>query len=268
MAEISRLLDCHASNYVRVGESGTGANHDRMAVMAALYREGKTLEYIGAQFGLTRERVRQIVRRAGVSASDGGYAMTSEARRRMAALRRDEASLQKYGCTHAQFLALRDLQKQAILFSRGPIGAFQRQRANAKVRSIEWRLTLWQWWTIWQESGKWEQRGRERGQFCMSRIGDAGAYEAGNVRIVTVTENISEGYATSPAEVRAKMRQRRDELGLTDRERDYFNLLQRGCGPNEIAAHLGVSAKTATHVTGLLRRRPQLRALLTHEVAA
>lgn len=41
-------------------------NHEREAVMAQLYRDGKTLQDVADVFGLTRERVRQILARVGV----------------------------------------------------------------------------------------------------------------------------------------------------------------------------------------------------------
>lgn len=39
---------------------------ERINKMASLYKEGKTLEEVGAEFGLTRERVRQILEKAGI----------------------------------------------------------------------------------------------------------------------------------------------------------------------------------------------------------
>ena len=47
-------------------------NLEREAVICALYREGRTLQEVGDVFGLTRERVRQILRRAGVPPEAGG----------------------------------------------------------------------------------------------------------------------------------------------------------------------------------------------------
>ncbi len=46
-------------------------NQKRAEAMAALYREGKTLEEVGAAFKVTRERVRQLIKGL-VSRSDGG----------------------------------------------------------------------------------------------------------------------------------------------------------------------------------------------------
>jgi hypothetical protein len=66
---------------------------------------------------------------------------------------------------------------------------FWSQRTKANHRGIEFNLTFEQWWDIWQQSGKWEQRGCRRGQYVMSRYNDAGAYEVGNVFIQTCTDN-------------------------------------------------------------------------------
>lgn len=74
--------------------------------------------------------------------------------------------------------------------------AFEGQRAQAKFRGIEWRITLDEWLLIWMESGKWEQRGRGEGKYVMARFGDLGPYAAGNVKIILATENLSEAQYT------------------------------------------------------------------------
>jgi len=48
---------------------------ERNAYMESQYREGRTLASIAAEFHITRERVRQILRRRGVSVNDGGIAV-------------------------------------------------------------------------------------------------------------------------------------------------------------------------------------------------
>jgi len=63
---------------------------------------------------------------------------------------------------------------------------------------------------VWKDSGRIGERGR--GQYVMGRYGDKGAYEIGNVKIITAAENTREGKkltgnnnpATRP-EVRAKI---------------------------------------------------------------
>ena len=71
-------------------------------------------------------------------------------------------------------------------------GKYNQQKSNAKRRGIAWQLTFDQWWDIWFTSGKWKQRGKLTGQYCMARPGDVGAYSVGNVRIVPVTQNHNE----------------------------------------------------------------------------
>jgi hypothetical protein len=166
--------------------SGRKEPTDREVAMAAAYRAGKTLAEIGADHGgISRQRVDQILkRRFGIRASDGGEVLRAKHRRiaRMAA--KDERALKRWGCTWAQYVLLRDMRK--------PTGAFSRQKQNADNRGIAWELTLWQWWTVWQESGHWDQRGRGCRGYCMCRRGDAGPYALGNVFIQRATINSSE----------------------------------------------------------------------------
>src|SRR5215471_5027663 len=70
-----------------------------------------------------------------------------------------------------------------------PLGQYIRQRSRAKARGIVFLLTFEEWWTIWQESGKWDQRGKTKGAYVMARFGDQGPYAADNIRICTVAEN-------------------------------------------------------------------------------
>lgn len=74
-----------------------------------------------------------------------------------------------------------------------PLFRFQCQRTRAKQRGIGWELTFDQWFGIWTDSGHWERRGRKAGCYCMARNGDKGPYAVGNVSIVTVEQNHSEG---------------------------------------------------------------------------
>lgn len=66
------------------------------------------------------------------------------------------------------------------------------QRVSARHRGIDWELTFKQWWKIWKDSGKWEQRGRGHGKYQMARFGDEGPYSVDNVRIITSDANLAE----------------------------------------------------------------------------
>lgn len=66
------------------------------------------------------------------------------------------------------------------------------QRIHSVKRGIPFNLTFNEWWDIWDKSGKYEERGCKRGQYCMSRVGDLGAYEVGNVFIQLHSLNVSQ----------------------------------------------------------------------------
>lgn len=70
---------------------------------------------------------------------------------------------------------------------------YDQQRWRAHTRKIQFNLSFTEWWDIWQKSGHWEDRGRRVDQYVMSRVGDSGAYEVGNVFIQTQKENASNG---------------------------------------------------------------------------
>lgn len=159
------------------------------------YRNGETLAAIGADFGITRERVRQVLAlKKGMDGTDGGLFVRANRKRSELDTARDQAARARWGCSHAEYKALlaigKDMQAQGICRERTPVGAYRAQKANAARRSIGWALTLWQWWTIWQESGRWEERGRGHG-YMMCRKGDSGPYSADNVFIAPGHHNVS-----------------------------------------------------------------------------
>lgn len=71
--------------------------------------------------------------------------------------------------------------------------AFTTQKTNAKMRGIEFVFTFEQWCEWWIASGKWEERGRGRGKYCMRRHGDVGPYSIDNVFCGTNEENLRDG---------------------------------------------------------------------------
>ena len=180
----------------RHGAVGLGVDRGRAEAMAAMYRGGKTLQEIGDLYGVTRERVRQIIsKQAGITAEDGGQRAAAERKRAVAKAKKDAASLEKYGCTYDEYLSLmmagKELRMAGFPASKTPTGAFVSQKNNALGRGIEWNLKLWDWWQVWQQSGKWDMRGRAKDAFVMCRFKDDGPYEIGNVYIATLAHNSS-----------------------------------------------------------------------------
>ena len=102
--------------------------------------------------------------------------------------KRDAHFLAKHDMTHAEW-------KQLV--RAGITGSYSQQKSNARERGIAWHLTLGEWWSIWQQSGHWNERGRGARGYVMCRVGDVGPYEVGNVFIGTGIQNTSEGRKTS-----------------------------------------------------------------------
>lgn len=155
----------------------------RCADMKARYLAGETLQQIGDSYSLTRERVRQILAKyEGINRTHGGQSKTAAAKRLYRDALKDARYYAKHGCSFAQYLWLLKVKRATV--------PFMQQRTNSAIRGIGWELNLWQWWTIWQESGHWAERGRGQG-YCMCRRGDLGPYAVGNVFIAKATENSS-----------------------------------------------------------------------------
>jgi hypothetical protein len=71
--------------------------------------------------------------------------------------------------------------------------AFMRNMRGAKRRGIEFKFTFEDWANAWLERGRWYQRGKEAHEYVMGRFDDQGAYEVGNVEIITFTQNVQDG---------------------------------------------------------------------------
>jgi hypothetical protein len=164
----------------------TATNLQRAEKMATMHRQGVTLAKIGETFGVTRERVRVILKCQGITRSDGGKSVSAHSRREAHASAVNARSLIKYGVS-------REEVKKA--HSNGLIQAYRYQKNNAAARGVEWGLSFAQWLQVWTLSGKIDQRGRGKGKYCMSRIKDTGGYVMGNVHIQLNDENGREAVA-------------------------------------------------------------------------
>src|SRR5258708_22481690 len=69
---------------------------------------------------------------------------------------------------------------------------FKEQKAQAKQRGIPFLFTFDEWRGYWLASGHVRERGVRRGQYVMSRPGDKGPYDVGNVSIIKVEQNSRE----------------------------------------------------------------------------
>jgi hypothetical protein len=148
-----------------------------------LFRSGMAVTRIAPKFGVTRQRVQQILKRCGLTALDGGRsfvtALNGTADNRLKK-RRADRFIDTYGCTRGQAWTLS---------TKGQRLSYRQQRRNAGVRGIPWEMTLISWLIVWESSGKLNDRGRGHGNFVMARRGDDGPYHPDNVEIVTADQN-------------------------------------------------------------------------------
>jgi transcriptional regulator with XRE-family HTH domain len=185
-------------------------NHARVVrrsdypTIAARYKSGLTLEQVGAEFGITRERVRQIVKKAGVTRLDGGKTISTlmQTPDKVAALRakneRIEARIRATWDMSLDDYRAHVAEYGSCVVGSSPMGKYQQHRKNALARGIAWQFTFAEWWKVWQESGKWAERGRGNG-YVMARWGDGDApYSPDTVYICTQGENAKDSFIVHP----------------------------------------------------------------------
>jgi hypothetical protein len=176
------------------------ADQQRIDHMEALYRSGITLQAIGDEYGISRERVRQLLtKHRGIDRNFGGQRAVALGKAKDAHTlrirKRDEHAQRLFGCSYD--LAVEINGGCALWRKKNTVAiAYLDQKRNAGPRGIEWRFTLPEWWAVWLESGKFDQRGRAG--YVMARHGDSGPYSPENVYICTAGQNFSDSYLVHP----------------------------------------------------------------------
>jgi len=164
-----------------------------------LFASGATTITIGKIFGVSKQRIQKILSKNGIKRKNGGasvyYRQAAKPHLQQMAelsLRSEKLFFDCVGCSHEEYKKINRKFKNKN--SSSPAKVFSSQRGNSKTRGIRWELNFFQWWTLWEKSGKWNQRGRKKGNYVMARNEDKGPYALGNVKIITNTSNIKEHY--------------------------------------------------------------------------
>lgn len=230
----------HLAQRGRPPRGGLGRDQE----MKKLFENGATLQEIGTQFNVTRERVRQILKKAGITGKDGGARVSSALRKVDNAedqlFRRQARVIAVFDCDMDTFLSYNDGLPQS---TPGCLAmGYRSQKRNAERRGIEWKFNFPQWVDAWRMSGHIDQRGRGKQKYCMARIGDQGAYEPGNIYFTTNQNNGKEASEHAKKYYSENcMTSERDELGLTPREREAFEHYKNGVkSPKGMAEAMGV----------------------------
>lgn len=146
----------------------------RTSAMAHRYKSGETLAQIAKDYSMTRERVRQIILKVGLTGKDGGATKQAAKKRELRIQESEARFLAARGLSKAEF------KKIAQKYGREPYNAFMNRRRNSKRDNQGWNLKFGEFWAIWQRSGKWEQRGRGEG-YQLRRVDPNKPWQPGNV---------------------------------------------------------------------------------------
>lgn len=162
-----------------MGKRGRKPNLLRNLEIVERFCNGETMGELEAAYGVSRQRIQQIYSRHGKNWTDGGTSIRAKKRKLEIKSKKDRECFRRYGCVLDQFNSIPATARLA----------FRAQMGTSARRGVKWKLNLWEWWSIWQSSGKWKFRGRRVGQYVMCRIGDNGSYQIGNVFIDTASNN-------------------------------------------------------------------------------
>lgn len=122
--------------------------------------------------------------------------------------------------------------------------AYSHHKSNSKRRGVAFELTFEDWRDIWISSGKWDQRGKGRGKYCMMRHGDAGPYAIGNVLIGLNEDNLRAG--NKGRKFTAEHRARLSAAGL-GRPKDYCRGARNAMHRPEAKAKISTSISGSKH---------------------
>lgn len=150
----------------------------RALEMIEARKRGDSLDEIGKRHGVTRERARQIIKKHGGPTGFLArvYSGTKTKERKAAHVAAVLARYKRTWAEHRQLVAT------------GATQAWRKQKNSCRLRGIAWELPFEDWWRLWQESGHWEQRGRSRDAYVLTRADYALPFSATNALITTFSD--------------------------------------------------------------------------------
>lgn len=189
----------------RVNKTKNGA---RYSEIAGMWKSGVVMEDIAKRYGVSRQRIQQILKNQNLEREDGGQAIDKFKRaHEIVAKQKEREKAKEIRCQAKWGMSLIEYREHVDKWGNtakigSPMHRFMIQRKTAiHTRKIGWELSFADWWRFWQESGKWDERGRGKG-YGMSRYGDTGPYAKGNIYICTIGQNFSDSYLAHSAKSR------------------------------------------------------------------
>jgi hypothetical protein len=197
-----------------------------------------TLNDLGLQEGITRERVRQILSTAGVNAEQSHRKLSRSVRIEVEKRRKlDEHCMYSYGCPWDVVRQVTGRHKFQGLRNHPLVARYWSHHDNATRMHIEWTITLPEYAEI--IGGRLMEIGLSRSGLVLGRKDKSGPFSAANCELVRLDQNSLATQGFKRAHVR------RRERALRDRER-VIEMYLRGDTVDKIAKAIRRCTATVT----------------------
>lgn len=151
--------------------------------LCAEFEAGKTTTELSAKYEMTRQGVHRILKKNGLTRANGGKSKAVADRKAQEATIPSTLA-DRHGCSPEQWEQLRAMDED---YKKTPLSAFNTFKNNFQnlYKEVVFDMTLWEWWTLWEESGRWAQHARNpEGMWVMAQIDRALPLTKNNARII------------------------------------------------------------------------------------
>lgn len=149
----------------------------------------QTITSLATEYEVTYQGIHRIIKKHGLSRASGGKSKAVASRR---AKEQAEAPAQdRKGCTKEQWDQLRAMDED---YKKTPLAVFNTFKNNFQnLYEVAFELELWDWWQLWEASGRWSQRARNPdGMWVMAQVDRALPLTKDNARIIPFGQLLKE----------------------------------------------------------------------------
>jgi hypothetical protein len=160
--------------------------------MCEAFKAGTPITKLQIEYELNSyQAAHRILKKHGLTRTDGGK--SKEVAERKAKATEVGATIQdRQGCTKEQWDLLRALDED---YKKTPLAAFNTFKNNFQNlnKEVEFKISLWEWWELWNESGRYAQRVRNPdGMWVMAQKDRTLPLTKDNARIIPFGQLLKE----------------------------------------------------------------------------
>lgn len=141
-------------------DRGSVSYNQRFNSMVAALKSGKSHAQIAEQFGLSRSRVSEIFKERNVVAAQVSTPAKQavKAKAAPAAKAKVPRTMKAWGMSREEYELHTGLHGCSSN-PGSPMHKYGAHKSNARRNGLEWQFNFKDWWRMWVESGRWDQRG-------------------------------------------------------------------------------------------------------------